>query len=131
MKQINLALHNYNDAFGLPYAGLQPHHGWGWLPMILPQLEQNNVYNAVASRQPVCLSIGRPEHRDHLALSVRNPSCTRTARCRTPCRGGRFDNPGVGYNGMMVRYVGGYGDGYKQAGPQYDGRGGDRRLWRL
>src|SRR5687768_8214346 len=58
LKQINLALHNYNDAFGsLPYAGgfyvtttpalSTRHKGWGWLPMILPQLEQNNIYNAI------------------------------------------------------------------------------------
>ena len=36
LKQINLALHNYMDAFtSYPYAGgfaAQGHNGWGWLP---------------------------------------------------------------------------------------------------
>ena len=49
LKQLNLALHNYHDTAGsLPYAGgFSPHKGWGWLPMLLPHIEQTPLYNTV------------------------------------------------------------------------------------
>ena len=133
LKQINLALHNYNDAFGsLPYAGgFSPHHGWGWLPMILPQLEQNNVYNAINFSDSLqCASASTV--RSIVITSFFCPSDPKPILYKdrtvpgTPCRGGPdfSDNPGVGYNGMMVHYVGSYGDGYSnRPGLQYDTAG--------
>jgi prepilin-type N-terminal cleavage/methylation domain-containing protein/prepilin-type processing-associated H-X9-DG protein len=59
MKQIGLALHNYNDAFGsFPLGGVEPPltASWGqyltatrisWRALTLPFLEQGNLYNAV------------------------------------------------------------------------------------
>src|SRR5271166_2837511 len=59
MKQIGLALHNYNDAFGsFPLGGVEPPNGasWAqyltatrisWRALTLPFLEQGNLYNAV------------------------------------------------------------------------------------
>ncbi|MGE3820407.1 MAG: DUF1559 domain-containing protein, partial [Isosphaeraceae bacterium] len=49
LKQINLALANYADVYGsYPYAGgFSPHRGWGWTPMVLSQLEQTSLYNAI------------------------------------------------------------------------------------
>ena len=59
MKQIGLALMNYQDAFGsFPLGGVEPPLGasWGqamrstrisWRALILPFLEQGNLYNAV------------------------------------------------------------------------------------
>jgi prepilin-type N-terminal cleavage/methylation domain-containing protein/prepilin-type processing-associated H-X9-DG protein len=59
MKQIGLALHNYQDAFGsFPLGGVEPHLGasWGealnssrisWRALTLPFLEQGNLYNSV------------------------------------------------------------------------------------
>src|SRR5579864_4486362 len=64
LKQIGLALHNYHDTFkrfppgyidgnkatsaqpgGTPDNDVGP--GWGWASLILPYLEQGNVYNRI------------------------------------------------------------------------------------
>ena len=55
LKQIGLALHNYNDSFNtFPLGGVStPKSDWGhescltWRALILPQLEQNPTYNAL------------------------------------------------------------------------------------
>jgi prepilin-type N-terminal cleavage/methylation domain-containing protein/prepilin-type processing-associated H-X9-DG protein len=57
LKQIGLALHNYHDAIGAfppglisrpdPSTGDNSGPGWGWASMILPQLEQGPVFNAI------------------------------------------------------------------------------------
>jgi prepilin-type N-terminal cleavage/methylation domain-containing protein/prepilin-type processing-associated H-X9-DG protein len=64
LKQIGLALHNYQDAVGafpMSYAARLPFvdgatdtaPGWGWATMILPQLEQPALYNAANLVLPV------------------------------------------------------------------------------
>jgi prepilin-type N-terminal cleavage/methylation domain-containing protein/prepilin-type processing-associated H-X9-DG protein len=56
LKQIGIALHNYHDAhqvFPPGYisdftaAGDDTGPGWGWASMILPQLEQSNLFSSV------------------------------------------------------------------------------------
>jgi len=63
LKQIGLALHNYfdtNQVFPPGYSSLWKKdggdegsseddigHGWGWASMILPQMEQRSLYNAI------------------------------------------------------------------------------------
>ena len=60
LKQVGLALHNYHDALGafpmsyaarsrtLPVDGqTDTAPGWGWASMILPQMEQGPIFNAV------------------------------------------------------------------------------------
>src|SRR5450432_3348481 len=58
LKQIGLALHNYHDALGafpMSYAArgkfvdgmTDTTPGWGWATMILPQMEQSPIFNAV------------------------------------------------------------------------------------
>ena len=57
LKQIGLALHNYHDittnTFPSGYIGTtlggNGFSGWGWMTMILPQLDQANLYNAFSS----------------------------------------------------------------------------------
>jgi len=51
LKQIGLACHNYNDTMGtLPpghvtsLAGAAPSPGWSWATVILPYIEQDNLY---------------------------------------------------------------------------------------
>ena len=64
LKQMGLALQNYHDAIGtfpMSYAARGPFidgatdtaPGWGWGTMILPQLEQASVFNAVNFVLPV------------------------------------------------------------------------------
>ena len=56
LKQMGLALHNYHDAIGAFPPGYISRPGpdgdnigpgWGWASMILPQIEQGNVFNSV------------------------------------------------------------------------------------
>jgi prepilin-type N-terminal cleavage/methylation domain-containing protein/prepilin-type processing-associated H-X9-DG protein len=63
LKQIGLGLHNYHDEMGVFPPGLiarldpstydNAGPGWGWASMILPQLEQPAVYNAINFVLPV------------------------------------------------------------------------------
>ena len=46
LKQIGLALHNYHDAHGAFPLGLTA-HGAGWSAMLLPYLDQSNIYNTL------------------------------------------------------------------------------------
>src|SRR6201987_2660725 len=54
LKQIGLAMHNYQDTNGkLPMGwvtrqgGPAPSPGWSWSVVILPQIEQGNVFTAI------------------------------------------------------------------------------------
>jgi prepilin-type N-terminal cleavage/methylation domain-containing protein/prepilin-type processing-associated H-X9-DG protein len=52
LKQIGLALHNYHQAIGaFPPGGIDDTSWngtwWNWLAFILPQLEQQNIYNSI------------------------------------------------------------------------------------
>ncbi|MFO0922960.1 MAG: DUF1559 domain-containing protein [Pirellulales bacterium] len=52
LKQIGLAIHNYESAFRrIPAGWISPDRsgepGWGWSVALLPYLEQNSVYNQI------------------------------------------------------------------------------------
>ena len=61
LKQIGLALHNYHDittnTFPSGYIGTtlggNGFSGWGWTTMILPQIDQANLFNQLASAATV------------------------------------------------------------------------------
>ena len=62
LKQVGLALHNYHDAVGSLPPGLlskpgpdgdNTGPGWGWAAMILPQIEQAAVANAINFGLPI------------------------------------------------------------------------------
>jgi len=56
LKQIGLALHSYHDANnGLPpaYQATSTNPGWGWASMILPFVEQGNLYRNMGVNQVV------------------------------------------------------------------------------
>jgi prepilin-type N-terminal cleavage/methylation domain-containing protein len=56
LKQMGLAFHNYNDTVGHipegwvvnPAAAGTPNPGWGWATLILPYIEQDNLFNLIA-----------------------------------------------------------------------------------
>ncbi len=64
MKQIGLGLHNYHDAnlvFPSSYVSSAPYTdsasdintGWGWAALLLPYMEQDNLYRQLNLTQPV------------------------------------------------------------------------------
>ncbi|WP_417749419.1 DUF1559 domain-containing protein [Rosistilla oblonga] len=75
LKQMGLAMHNYHDVHGCFPAGFYRRSysystfsgpGWGWGTMILPQIEENNRYEALqvnnqfASDDPTILEFSQP-----------------------------------------------------------------------
>jgi prepilin-type N-terminal cleavage/methylation domain-containing protein len=70
LKQIGIALHNYHDAMKVFPPGyvdlnnnpaLTPDNdigpGWGWASMILPNMEQQTVFNQINFSQPVGMGV--------------------------------------------------------------------------
>lgn len=49
LKQIGLALHNFHDTFlHFPVGEYNDdHNNWGWIPYILPYMDQSNLYTAL------------------------------------------------------------------------------------
>lgn len=75
LKQLGLALHNYHDAHRTPPPGYlyRPgpegnHAGFGWGAMILPQLEQENVYREFNWNLPIFAAANIPPRERHLAV---------------------------------------------------------------
>ncbi len=52
LKQLGLALHNYHDSRGAFPSGYPSWNGWGPMVMIMSQLEQQNVFNAINFASP-------------------------------------------------------------------------------
>src|SRR5262245_53748364 len=63
LKEIGLAIHNYNQIHGVIPPGYVSNWdvkflrergpGWGWASMILPQLEQNAIYDQIDFRRTI------------------------------------------------------------------------------
>src|SRR5271167_2479916 len=81
LKQIGVALHNYNtsmNAFPPGYvdgntnATLTPDNdvgpGWGWAAFLLPYLEQGNVYKQINFKQPVGMGVNAQISQQPLAI---------------------------------------------------------------
>ena len=127
LKQINLALHNYNDTFGsIPYAGgFVPHKGWGWIPMILPQLEQNPLYNSINFSDYVESTAANTIRNVQISalFCPSDPAPVFYTDRSTPTGGGPPDGtpyacaPAAGpqFRGAVTHYVGSYGDGYSNS----------------
>lgn len=51
LKQLGIALHSFNDAYSHFPVGMynDDNNNWGWLPMILPYIEQENLYRALTT----------------------------------------------------------------------------------
>ena len=85
LKQIGLALHSYHDAFSdflpatlmatrtpasTPDNDVGP--GWGWASLLLPYLEQGNLYNQINFNQAVGtgVNVQSPRASDDLPVSI-------------------------------------------------------------
>jgi prepilin-type N-terminal cleavage/methylation domain-containing protein/prepilin-type processing-associated H-X9-DG protein len=81
LKQIGLALHGYHDANsyfppgyidGNPAGSSTPDNdvgpGWGWAALILPYLEQNNVYSQINFNQGVGIGVNAQISQQSLAV---------------------------------------------------------------
>ncbi|MBX3436794.1 MAG: DUF1559 domain-containing protein [Planctomycetaceae bacterium] len=76
LKQIGLALHNYHDvhltfpsgwvAASFPMSDPEGESGFGWGSMILPYVEQNNLYDQFNFSLPMDDDTGAPTHRSLL-----------------------------------------------------------------
>lgn len=68
MKQIGLAIHNYESTYrrlpsGFVSLGHTGSPGWGWGAALLPFMEQNNIYSNIDARQPI-------DHSMHAAVRI-------------------------------------------------------------
>ncbi len=76
LHQIGLAMHNYHDSQGhLPPGWKSSSHvglpGWGWAAAILPQMEQNNLYESM----DLDLLIEDPRHLDPIKYNIQSYFC--------------------------------------------------------
>ena len=140
LKQINLALHTYVDQVGAyPYAGGFGNggKGWGWLPMILPQLEQGALFNTI-NFSDSCDCVGASTVRrvvintffcpsDPNAGTLSNDRNTPSVACFAG--DSTRDNTALNrQNGMLNNYTGSYGDGYNNSpNSPYDTAGASLR----
>lgn len=138
LKQLSLALHNYHDTTrAFPNMGGYAFNGWGFLPMILPQLDQSALYDLCDFRNKTeCDSI-REVRRARIPVlhCPSDPAQWLQTDRITPnagCPGGTSSpdgtlppgatNPGTQgtpawpwWVGATTNYVGSYGDSYNNS----------------
>ena len=118
LKQLGLALHNYHDSFKTfpSVGGFSSPWGWGFLPLILPQMEQQPLHDQCNFGDSVgCASMQAVYSASVPVLHCpSNPGDTlkddRTIP-NTSCQGGGALTSGS-VTGQVTHYVGSFGDGY-------------------
>ncbi|MCU0879251.1 MAG: DUF1559 domain-containing protein [Pirellulaceae bacterium] len=118
LKQLGIALHNYHDTHqSFPFGW--SNRGQGWSAMILPQIEQGNLYDtlqwAEANNWSIdnspneracgtliklyrCPSAAIPEHVDNQGIALRVPACYRGVASSTA----DSDDPGTSASGRHL-----------------------------
>ena len=100
LKQIGLAMHTYNDTYGslppgwLTNSSSQPNPGWSWQAVILPYIEQDNLYMQL---NPV-ITTAVP------AATAGTPIMTQIKIYRCPADAGQATNSAYG-NYVTTNYV--------------------------
>ena len=94
LKQIGLAIHNYHDVIGafppgylsrLGPDGDNTGPGWGWAAMILPQIEQGPIFNAINFG----LAIESPANQTARLTKIATFICPTDSSFHSPVHGGR------------------------------------------
>jgi prepilin-type N-terminal cleavage/methylation domain-containing protein len=137
LKQWSLALHNYHDAYkSFPSTGgFAASHGWGFMPMMLPHVEQTGVAGQVdLCKLPVTHAVHAPVRQANISI-LWCPSDTgpRTLPNRAlpiaPPPGGTSDGIAAGlWIASVTNYVASYGDGFNNV--PTDVYGGDGAMVR-
>jgi hypothetical protein len=135
LKQLGLACHSFHDAnnkFPDMPGGFVP--GWGFLPRMLPYIEQENLYRQFDFSQNVCCQAMDAVRaaKVNTFLCPSDPHSNREHSDRTipnsTCPTGPTAPTGVGgrWRGYITNYVGSYGDGFNNIpDPSRDPYGGD------
>ena len=122
LKQIGLAIHNYQSAYGVFPPGYSSRwksdggdqgtaeddigHGWGWASMILPQMEQRPVYDAINFGMTMTF----PQNTTAQFIRFNNYLCpSDNPRKLIPVRD--EDNANTIYTVASANYVGMFGTG--------------------
>ncbi|UUO06326.1 DUF1559 domain-containing protein [Blastopirellula sp. J2-11] len=103
LKQLGLATHNYADTFrvfpsgGLDFSNSTPSSTvdtWGWGALILPQIEQNNLYDTIGvSKQNLSVAIGNTTANAAMKVEIDAFRCpSDTASVLPSCRNVKFGN---------------------------------------
>ena len=120
LKQISLACHSYHDGTG-GFPKIEGFTlGWGALPLLLPYIEQDNLYKQILFTDRVsCLTMAFLRSANIKSFQCpSDPDVNRLHSDRTlptgGCLGGDATPDGAGgrYLGYASSYVGSYGDGF-------------------
>jgi len=141
LKQWGLALHNYHDTYQCfpTVGGFDATHGWGFMPLVLPFIEQNPLATQVDfCRLPVTHTIHAPVRQAKIpVLWCPSDIGSRTLNDRAmpinpPAPLSAPDGAPAGrYIATVTNYVGSYGDGFNNIPSSgTDPYGGDGALAR-
>jgi len=135
LKQWSLALHNYHDTYKtFPIVGgFDARHGWGFLPLVLPFVEQAGLANQVDfCRLPVTNNVHAPVRQARIPILYcpSDPTPGVLLDRAMPIGGGTPDGTPAGrWRASVTHYVGSYGDGFNNI--PTDIYGGDGALARF
>ncbi|MDY0166843.1 MAG: DUF1559 domain-containing protein [Thermoguttaceae bacterium] len=118
LKQLGLALHNYHSSFKTfpSVGGFSNPHGWGFLPLILPQLEQQALYDQCEFRDSVGCAAMQPVYSAkvptfHCPSDPGETLLNDRTIPNTSCKDGSALTTGS-ITGQVTHYVGSFGDGH-------------------
>jgi prepilin-type N-terminal cleavage/methylation domain-containing protein len=136
LKQWGVALHNYHDTYlSFPsVGGFFANHGWGFMPLVLPYIEQNPLATQVDfCRLPVTHAQHAPVRQATIAIMWCPSDVGQrlyTNRAMPIAGTGDGDTTSL-YRATVTNYVGSYGDGFNNIPSSgTDPYGGDGALAR-
>ncbi|MDZ4689061.1 MAG: DUF1559 domain-containing protein [Planctomycetaceae bacterium] len=122
LKQLGLALHNYHDQHNTfpMVGGFVASHGWGFLPLLLPVIDQAPLYNQINFSDSVACAAMAPVRKANLAAFYCPSDPDQVSRNNRSlpvagCLGGSAATDGAfagTFLGTVTHYVGSYGDGF-------------------